>query len=145
MEKAIAPEPAAPPITGTVKDSAGFLNEKGVAEIIENSYKNPTKSRVLSQVLIFRTRKQRTWFAVTSNNIFCVLDDEKTTKAGRQVQWQLPLIETDPVRVRPRADRTTGLVDIGPRRNWLYSQRLHPDAEKLQKDIEMMIQNAQKA
>jgi hypothetical protein len=145
IEIAKSPEPMESIGSGTIKDIDGFLNEKGIGDIIENSMKNPSKSKVLNQIIIFKTRKQHTWFAVTSDSIFCVLDDEKTLKAGRQVQWRLPLIDADPVNVRERKQKPTGLVDIGPRRNWLYSQRIHPGAKKFQQEIETIIQNAQKS
>ena len=91
-------------------------------------------------IQIFRTRKQRTWFAVTNGHLFCVLDDEKTAAGGRRIQWIMPLGEADPVKVRERKGKSTGLVDVGRRHNWLYSKRLHPSPTYLKTNIEDMIE-----
>ena len=128
-----------PQIKGALKDVAGFLTNAGIGDLIKIAPQNPSGEGVIGLILVFKTRKQRTWLAATGSNLFCVLDGEKTASKGRFIQWVLPLGKTDPVNVRKREGRATGLVNIGPKQNWLYSQRIHPDHETLKTNIEKLI------
>ena len=130
---------------GEARDPEGFLTNAGVTELVEHSSQNTDQSQVVGLIRIFRTRKQRTWFAVTRSRIFCVLDDSRTSAGGREVRWATPLALAEPVVVRPRSSKGTGLVDVGQRRNWLYSQRVYPDPEQLQTAIRRMIGAASRA
>jgi hypothetical protein len=118
-----------------------FLTNAGVTSLIENSTMN--SDRVLGLLNIFRTQKQRTWFVVTGTHFYCVLDDEKTSAGRRQIQWRIPLGETEPIRAKQRKNSIyTGLIDIGYKRNWLYSQKLHPDKNIFENTIRQMIEQA---
>ena len=81
----------------------------------------------------------------TETDLHCVLDDEKTAAGSRREQWHMPLSEARPVRVRPRSKKAAGLVNVGVRRNWLYTQRIHPDPEVLENTIEDLIETARRS
>ncbi len=125
-----------------LKTSDGFLTNAGVTDLINNSAPD---ENIVGLIPIFKTRKQRTWLVVTSARLFCVLDSERTASAGRRMQWKLSLGEADPVKVRERSKKFTGLVDIGRKRNWLYSMRLHPNSEALKEKIESMIEKGKRS
>jgi len=128
---------------GPSKDSVGFLTNTGVVNLIETSPRNPSGENVVGLIQIFKTRTQRTWFAVTASNLFCVLDSQKTASTARQLQWVLPLGKAAPVNIKKRRisarKKAAGLVDVGPKQNWLYSLKIHPDPELLKKQIEELI------
>jgi hypothetical protein len=75
----------------------------------------------LMALLIFSTSKQQTWLVADSLNISCVLDDRR--KEEPTLRWFLSKKEAIPVVARDYST-DSGLLDIGPRREWLYSKRL---------------------
>jgi hypothetical protein len=115
------------------------LSNRGVTDLIKHHRKNAGNHGVVGLLKLFNTKSQNTWLAVTNSNLFCVLDDEDTRSSNRQVQWTMPLWEASPVSVRARPKRAAGLVNIGRRQNWLYSQRLHPDSNSLKTSIQKLI------
>ena len=130
--------------TAAGRDSRGFLTNAGVTDLIRNSPRNPGLGAVTGLVCILQTRRQHTWLAVTGSRLFCLLDDEKTRAARREIQWSIPLAEAAPVSVRSRSGKNTGLVNVGPKRNWLYSQKRHPNPKALKSGIEKMIEAGRK-
>jgi len=95
---------------------------------------------------LFRTKDQRSWLVSTNQALFLLLDDAKTRARQGLVQWKEPLQEIQNVRARPRADkRYSGLVDIGPRQNWLYSFSIHPKPDELTAAILGMVKRAMRA
>ena len=71
-----------------------------------------------------------------SDAIYCLLDDEKTREKDRVIQWRQPRAAALKTSTRPsRKSPDLGLVDIGEKRNWLYSPSLHPDPEALEAQI----------
>lgn len=79
-------------------------------------------------ILIFSTSKQQTWLIVTAARLYCVLDDIRRPQPD--LQWVLQRDElvsggklTARVHTKDKSDRT-GLLDVGPRQNWLYSKAL---------------------
>lgn len=118
-----------------------FLTNAGLTSLIENS--TDKSDRVIGLLKIFQTHKQQTWFVVTGTHFYCVLDDEKTSAGRRQIQWKMLLSDTEPIHTKQRKNsRYTGLVDIGYKRNWLYSYKLHPDENIFKDTIRQMIQQA---
>lgn len=80
-------------------------------------------------LLLFETSRQHTWLVATNKRLYCVLDDARKDHA--RVQWSLRKSElkndTGTLTVEiSSADRrkNSGVVHIGPRRNWLYSKKL---------------------
>jgi hypothetical protein len=80
-------------------------------------------------ILIFQTSKQQTWLVATNLRLYCVLDDLE--KSSTRVQWSIPIEKIADkngqlkinVQTRDKTERT-GLLDIGERRNWLFSKKL---------------------
>jgi hypothetical protein len=75
----------------------------------------------LMALLIFSTSKQQTWLAADSLNISCVLDDRR--KEEPTLRWFLSKQEEIPIVVRDYSP-DSGLLDIGHRKDWLYSKQL---------------------
>ncbi len=82
-------------------------------------------------LLIFSTKKQRTWLVAHADGLVCVLDDLRRERP--RVQWREPpdyLVSggevTVEIKARPKADsRRVGLVDIGTKhKKWLFSMSL---------------------
>ena len=86
---------------------------------------------------IFDTRLQKIWLVRTEDDrLYCFLDSETTQTAGQLDQWRIKLRPGITVTVRPRSRyKNSGTVDIGKRQNWLYSKKLHPDPQELQRKI----------
>jgi hypothetical protein len=124
-----------------VLEKKGFLTELGVKYLVENSPRLEANEHVVDQMLIFRIRTQRTRLAVTNKRLYCILDSEKTAAAGRRIQWSLRLHEIKPIKARPKVfgKKNSGLVSIGPKHNWLYSLRLHPQSDALEKQIQELV------
>ena len=119
----------------------GFLTPAGVTSLIDQSGLMGGGEQVLEPFLLFSTKRQRTWLATTSAHLICILDDEATRAEGRMIQWRLSLDQAQPVATRPHK-WDAGLVDIGPRKGWLYSYQLHPSAKALTSDVRDLVQRA---
>ncbi|RLJ21740.1 hypothetical protein DJ031_02300 [bacterium endosymbiont of Escarpia laminata] len=126
------------------KNASGneFYTWNGVRKLIDESGFCETGEYVADGLLLFRTVKQRTWFAVTQRQLFCVLDGEKTRKRGRLIQWHESLSQNLPVRARDRANAQTGLLNVGTHVNWLYSKRLHKSPGELEAQVTKLLENA---
>lgn len=99
--------------------------------------------RVLSAYIpLLEVRADRRGRGIATNKrLFCILDDEKTRNSGRLIQWRSSLESAEPISARSHKSGV-GLVDIGPRRNWLYSESLHPARDQLEQDVRAMIRTA---
>jgi TIR domain-containing protein len=97
----------------------------------------------LDELDIFRTKTQRTWLVTTPGRLHCLLDSRRTREANRVLQWQMPLGPNIPVQVRERSrNKSTGLIDVGKRQNWLYSRKRHKNPAILRERIHRMIETA---
>ena len=96
-------------------------------------------------LLIFQTSRQQTWLVATKRDLICVLDD--LNKGFTRVQWRIPkesILTEGAVKIEMRTrskTEKTGLLDIGERRNWLYSKRLYSNDELLAKLKRMIVRN----
>jgi hypothetical protein len=122
----------------------GFLTRSGVSRLVEDSELVAASEKVVDQRLLFQTHLQRTWLVATNRNLFCILDDERTRSSGKLIQWRLPLETATPISTGV-SKKGQGLVSIGPRRNWLYSMSLHPDADALVDQITELIEHGKKS
>jgi hypothetical protein len=116
----------------------GFFTVHGIRQLIADSGLIGPGEKVERELLIFQTEKQRTWLVTTDKQMFCILDDEQTRQSGRMIQWRQPLAGAKPVRAKPYQPKV-GLLDIGERKDWLYSVRLHPSRRELEAEIGCMI------
>ncbi len=78
-------------------------------------------------LLIFQTSKQQTWLVSTNKRLYCILDD--TRKDEPQINWSIPKEDLDGKKISDEIyirdySEDIGLVDIGPKKNWLYSKKL---------------------
>jgi len=117
-----------------------FLSREGLKQVLVDSGFVAAKSLEWDFLLLFDTRKQKTWLGVTNDQIVCLLDDQKTRTNGHIIQWRQALSDATPVRTY--SSGKSALIDIGSRRRWLYSKRLHPDGETLGNRINGMIEVA---
>lgn len=74
--------------------------------------------------------------------MFCVLDDARTRAKGCPIQWARPLREMHRVEARDYRPGV-GLLNIGLKKNWLYSKRLHPVASRLEEEVRGMVARAE--
>ena len=89
-------------------------------------------------LLLFETSRQRTWLVATDKRLYCILDDAR--KDLPRVQWSFAkdeLIDAGGnliITIVRGADhkKNSGLVHIGPRRNWIYSKRLFPQGDPVE-------------
>jgi nucleoside phosphorylase len=98
---------------------------------------------ILDLINIFATSRQRTWLVAMYGRVLCVLDDLDTRRKGRLVQFTEFPDRLLPVDARAN-DRDTGLLHIGPRRNWHYSTALFPDPQQLIIRAEQLIASARR-
>lgn len=124
-------------------DPVGFRTKAGVTQLISKSGLMHESEKVLDSLLIFNTKRQRTWLTVTSKQIFCILDDENTRAKAKLIQWKLPISDAQPVRAHI-SSRGNNVVDIGPKKNWLYSSDLHEIDTELEDKINNLITMAKK-
>ena len=148
------PEPKTKPLPASsfTTDPDGFLTEEGVRELVVQDLARPKKAggmEVLRDVLLlFRTKRQRTWLAATSERLFFVLDDAYTRKSGKMIRRRGRHKEAIPVSTS-LVERTSGAashrVQIGAGNPWLYSPNLHPDPRELERHIRKMVGAAEES
>jgi len=110
-----------------------FKSPEEIIELIRTSAEFDTQREDTTSaeaLLIFQTSKQQTWLVATRARLYCVLDD--LNKSFTRVQWSIPadsLVADDKIAVeisaRDKSERT-GLLNVGKRRNWLFSKKLFP-------------------
>ena len=85
-------------------------------------------------LLIFSTRRQKTWLVVSNQRLYCVLDDVRNDELPG-LQWTMPadeLVANGKVdlhlqsrEMKKRRSEKTGVIEIGAKlRNWLYTKDL---------------------
>ncbi len=116
----------------------GFLTEEGIRNVISSLGLLSNGETFVGQVLIFSTAKQRTWLVASTRSLFCVLDDERTRTSGRIVQWVQPIESIDVVHAREYKP-TAGLLQVGKRKDWLYSTALFPEPSFLEGRIKDLL------
>ncbi|OYY72659.1 hypothetical protein [Sphingomonas sp. 28-63-12] len=126
------------------RGTESFLTETGVRTAIRQGADLAADDEIYRTMRIFSTQSQTTWLAFSKQKVFLLLDDASTRASGLLVQWVLPRDQASPVLARPRSPGL-GLLDIGPRKNWLYSTSLFASPEHLQKEITSAIQEGAQA
>jgi len=119
-------------------DAKGFYTYDGITHLINDSDLVKSNEKVVDCLQIFRTERQHTWLAVTPEQIFCILDYEKTRSSGRLIQWRLPIENASPIKAK-QTPKGSHVVDIGPRSNWYYSVNMYPKPEELENKIIGMV------
>lgn len=109
-----------------------FKSEDQIRQLIKQAEEyDPQRENVdnAEALLIFQTSRQQTWLVATNRRLYCVLDD--LNRSFTRVQWSIRA-ETLCMNGRVTIDITTdndytarsGLLNIGRRRDWLYSKKL---------------------
>lgn len=119
-------------------DGLGFLTLAGAIHEVRTRAHLVDDEEPVAALNTFRTKAQRTWLVVTGRRLFCLLDSEKTR--SRRIQWHIPLLEADPVSAKPRPQKKhSGVLNIGPKRNWLYSVKLFPNPAVLEGKVRELL------
>lgn len=126
-----------------LQDEQSFYTDEGLDQLLVASGKLSYDEVIYKKLLLFRTRKQRTWVIATNQNLFLLLDDEKTRIGERVIRWHQSLPKAIPVRAYI-SKNGNHVIDIGTRKRWLYSKTLHPNPEELVENVETMIKDALK-
>jgi hypothetical protein len=92
-------------------------------------------------LLIFQTYKQQTWLVADAHGLYCVLDD--FDRSFTRAQWFIPyndLIKDGNIVGLKTTENSenTGLLNIGPRRNWLFSKKLFT-SEDIESSIKRLV------
>jgi hypothetical protein len=108
-----------------------FMSPGDIIQAIRESPNFNSDSEDLAKaeaLLIFQTSKQQTWLVATGARLYCVLDDLR--RSFKPVRWslgakELASYENLPGGISARdSNERVGLLNIGPRHNWLYSKKL---------------------
>lgn len=118
----------------------GFFQKDELAGLLSDSGLLMSGEKIGRSLSLFRTAKQQTWLVATDHSLFCILDDDNTRASGMMIQWRLSLDQIKAVRAYI-SERGNTVVDIGPRKRWLYSARLHPNPIGLEEDITSIVQS----
>jgi len=129
-------------VVAAERDVPGFLSIEAILEIVNSSGLVQEDEKSLRYLPLFDSSAQRTWLVATRQQLFCVLDSAKTRSSGKLIQWKQDRVKAlSKIDIHPYKP-DVGLVDIGARRQWLYSIRLHPDANDLRDEITGLFDNS---
>lgn len=136
-------EPALAAAATPLFDALGFLTPAGV-EAIVRSDKDGTRVLDDGVLLLFHTARQRTHLVATNEALYCVLQDVRRGQGAGSIQWRLTYAEDALVRTRPYSE-LTGMLDVGRHRDWLYSIALHPEPDRLEDAVRLLIERGRAA
>lgn len=122
-------------------DAEGFFTEAGLESWLKSANALADGEAVGNRLLLYQTRKQRTWLLATNLRVLCLLDDSRTRTGNQLLQWTLALNKASPVKAGVNS-RGKPVISLGPRTGWLYSSSLHGDPAALVARVEMMIDRA---
>lgn len=133
-------------------EAAEPVEEAKETEIVEaETDKYDTASRIPDAsdrlLTIFRTSKQETVLQVKGGGVACYIHDIRPGRGGEQ--WslnrtQVERILTDAehsITTKPYKPRT-GLLTIGPRKNWLYSISLFQGPEDIKAQVRRLLERS---
>lgn len=95
------------------------------------------------EITIFKTSKQTTILRLVDEQLQCEIVDTRPGKGG--VQWMFSrelckkILNENAVHANPNYKHRTGLVTIGPKKNWLYSKALYWDPAILENEINSLL------
>lgn len=102
-----------------------------------------------AKVVVFRTKKQKTYFKITERGLECHLEDDRAGKGGHQ--WTLSkgqsrdILANNDYSVNPGFKARSGTFSLGPRKNWLYSKVLYPEPDYLHGTLHDLLTRASSA
>ena len=122
----------------------GFLKAPEQEEVEDERSSEENVHSPAKNLTVFKTSKQTTILRIVEDQLECEIIDTREGKGG--VQWVLPqdvcqrIVSQKLVRANPNYKARTGLVTIGPKKNWLYSKALYWDPEVLENDIYSLLE-----
>ena len=120
-----------------------YLKEPQETADVDEDKGQGSDSQIIDRLLIFKTSKQKTKLVIEAGELVCYLDDTREGRGG--LQWRLSseqargIFAGKGVHANPNYRPRTGLVTIGPKRNWLYSKSLFPDHRILEEAVLSML------
>jgi hypothetical protein len=100
----------------------------------------------VTEILVFKTSKQKTWLSVSPQGLKCRIDDDRAGKGGHQ--WTLSrtivkeILLSNSYHVNSGYKVNSGTFTLGPRKNWLYTKSLFPEAEYLHGVLRQLLENS---
>lgn len=97
----------------------------------------------LRSVVVFNTKKQTTTLKVSEDGLECYLKNKE--EGEERLQWTISksdaskYLERKQFNVYPGYRANSGTFSIGPKRNWLYSKKLFPEAIYLEDEIKSLL------
>jgi len=97
-----------------------------------------------TQVKVLETSEQTAWLKVTEIGLEYHIDDRRPGQPSGH-RWTLTkaqareILSEHDYRVNPGWKRGLGLFDVGPRRDWVYSERLYPEPSLLESKIQRLL------
>ena len=76
--------------------------------------------KVEDVILVFNTKKQHTWLVKTDNQLFYLLDDEKTRLSQTLIQKRVNLEDINTIKTDHESE-LSGIFDINDTDWWYYS------------------------
>ncbi|MEP2990105.1 MAG: hypothetical protein ABJN65_14080 [Parasphingorhabdus sp.] len=98
------------------------------------------------EIRVFKTQKQETFLTAGADGLVCRLVNKENGTDNRQ--WRISpsearrILESDSIAVNPGPRNKSGRFTVGPRRNWLYSKKLFPEAGYLKGTLEYLLKKA---
>lgn len=124
-----------------IRDEEGFFLQESIESMVKNSVYLSKGEEIVDSILVFSTRSQHTWLVATSNQIFFVLDDERTRSSKKLIQTRLPIISSTPVSADLRKGRI-GAFRLGEGGSWYYSMDLLGPPSMAEKRLTRFVHNA---
>ena len=122
-----------------------YLKEPEQEDKLDSDKPQDTSALLRRELTIFQTSKQTTVLRVANNTLECEIKDIRPEKGG--VQWHLSsdvcekILKQRLVRANPNYKPRTGLVNIGPKTDWLYSKNLFSEHAILEQDIYALLED----
>lgn len=122
----------------------GLYSQHGIRSYIENSDRFKKDELILEMLLILKSRKrflQNTWLVTSNKSLYCVLDDNKTSRKNSLIQWKMDLKNFDIDSIKPNAERKNR-IDINGHKGWLFSRALFGSQENIIIQVKSMVARA---
>jgi hypothetical protein len=115
-----------------------FLSDEAVLQMVIDRSQGMPKP-LDRPLLLFANAFQHTWLVFTNRNLTLVLDDLRKPAVYDPIRWQCRRQEALPVHAKQNK-LTLGIISFGSRYvNWLYSVKLHPSPDELQRQVELLL------
>lgn len=94
---------------------------------------------ITKELLVFETSTQRTILRIIPSGVEIHLEDSQPGKNDRRrtlsTEEVTRILQEKNISIRPNYTKNSGLFDLGPRKNWLYSKRIYSTPEMLKEAL----------